>query len=385
MKVVIAADAFKDCLSSEEVNEAVRGSIFKIDPEVEVVTAGISDGALDGLDVLKRWGREIEEIPFKTTDLMGRPVDAPYLTTNYKKAPLAIIATASTAGKHRILPSPGSFIRATSFGLGTQIRDALGRGAKRILILTGETGVSDGGLGLLQALGVNFYDEEGHLIGRDKNLLATNFKEVRNLESVIQQFNHVEIMIATNTDRPYAGYRGAQRTWGMDKGGTKKQIEIFDKRMDGFFMTVIKELNLDLRDVAGLGVDGGIGGALAVLGGQIVPTGDIMANLVGLPQKLEDADLFITGTGKISHHPQTPHVINQVLDLATKMSVPAVAICGQVDNSMRHYPNEKVAVFSIQRRPSSLRRSMETRYAIVNIKIVTRNIIRLMNMARAEK
>ncbi|WP_393964323.1 glycerate kinase, partial [Lactiplantibacillus plantarum] len=128
---------------------------------------------------------------------------------------------------------------------------ALGRGAKRILILTGETGVSDGGLGLLQALGVNFYDEEGHLIGRDKNLLATNFKEVRNLESVVQQFNHVEIMIATNTDRPYAGYRGAQRTWGMDKGGTKKQIEVFDKRMDGFFMTVIKELNLDLRDVAG--------------------------------------------------------------------------------------------------------------------------------------
>lgn len=65
MKVVIAADAFKDCLSSEEVNEAVRESIFKIDPEVEVVTAGISDGALDGLDVLKRWGREIEEIPLK--------------------------------------------------------------------------------------------------------------------------------------------------------------------------------------------------------------------------------------------------------------------------------------------------------------------------------
>lgn len=381
MKVVVASDSFKGSMSSFEVGQAVKKGILQFDPNVDVDIAGIADGGDGSMDVIRHAGLDAEEIKFKTTDLMGWPLDSVYLMTKYKKAPMAIIETANTVGINLIYkPTSTTFEEATSFGVGTQIRDAIKKGAKRVIVLTGGTGVSDGGLGMLQALGVNFFDQNNHILGRDQNLLNTDFQRIDGLGDVVSQFSHIDIMIATDVDNHYAGINGAQGVFGPQKGGTPEQIKKFDQKMQYFQEIVDNELDFNLSVVDGAGAAGGIGGALAVIGGRVVSGFDVIARLINLRQRMESADLVITGEGRLdfqSHHGKAPY---RVAEVAREMDIPVFAIGGQIDASLHHFEKMDVPFFSIQRGPISRKQAMNPKTALGNITCLIRNLMRLWKM-----
>lgn len=381
MKIVVASDSFKGSMSSFEVGKAVKKGLLQFDPEIEVDIAGIADGGDGSMDILRQTSLDVKEVQFKTTDLMGWPLNSTYLMMDYKKAPMAIIETANAAGLNLLYkPTAITFAEASSFSVGTQIRDAIKNGAKRIIVLTGGTGVSDGGLGMLQALGVNFFDADNHLLGRNQNLLDTDFQRVDNLEDVVREFAHTDLIIATNVDNRYAGTNGTQSVFGAKKGGTPEQISKFDRKMQEFQTIVDQKLSFNLSSIEGAGAAGGIGGALAVIGGRVMSGFEVIARLINLKQRMDGADLVITGEGRLDYHSLHGKAPYQVAKMARNLGIPAIAIGGQIDTTLHHFEELGVPFFSIQRAPGSRKQMMDPKLATRNVTCLIRNLMQVWQM-----
>ena len=376
MKILIASDSFKGSLSSFEVGKAAKRGILKYDPHIDVDIAGIGDGGDGSMDVIKHSLPDTKSIEFNTLDLLGRPIQSEYLMTTFKNKPMAIIETANTVGIDLIEPSPKTFEKATSFPVGSQIRDAIQKGARKIIVLTGGTGVSDGGLGLLQALGVNFYDQDDHLIGREKNLLCTEFSRIDGLKEVMRQLYNIQIVLASDVDNPYSGKNGSQVIYGPQKGGTKVQIQAHDRHLQSFEKMIEPYVLKDVGSIPGAGAAGGIGGVLLALGALCESGFDVIAEMTGLEEKVSRADLIITGEGRLdlqTHHGKAPF---RVIQMAHEMHKPVVLIAGRLSPDLRSLDKLNVPYFSIQRGPSSAKHAMDKRFASDNISSLVNNLIK---------
>jgi glycerate kinase len=381
MKIVVASDSFKGSMSSLEVGSAVKQGVLKMDPKAQVEIVEVADVGDDQFERIANSDERIQKIDFKTVDLLERPVASTYLMSTLKKAPLAIIETANLAGV-QLVEEPGSTTlkKATSFGIGTQIRDAVQQGAKRIIILSGQTALLDGGLGMLQALGVTFYDDAGHLLGRKENLLTTNFKTIKNLTDVARQFLHVDILIASDHE---AGYVDDQVM--LEQGLTETEVKAFHAKLVEFQNLVKDQFQADL-DQVGMGTDGGLGGALALLGGYVQPYFAVFLRLTNLSSKIHDADLVITGKGWIKHRPNEKRIAYQIAELAKSMDVPVVMMGGKMDSTSAYFEKQGISCILIhQHGTGSLKHAMDTNYAMSNVTRLAQNLTILVQSIHQQR
>ncbi len=345
MKILAAIDSFKGSATSEQLNDAALSGILAAFPDGQVQSIPIADGGEGVLDVLAYQENAITKISL-TTDLLGRQLEVPYLLLG----DTAVIESAKVIGIDLVDVSPETLSRATSFGLGAVVQSAIQAGAQTIIVSLGGTGTSDGGQGFLKSL------ETTDLSG-------------------------VTLVGASDVTNPYYGENGAATIFAAQKGATADQITQLNQRDARFAQALLKDRGIDLQKIPGTGAAGGLGGAIALLGGQLTSGFDLIADLVHLEQVIADSDFVLTGEGHLDHQSSQGKVVSGVAKLAKKHGKPCVALVGSRSDDLGGLESDLTAAFSIQTGPIALADAMVTQSTLKNLAMTAQNVGRVF-MAR---
>ncbi|GBG97125.1 glycerate kinase family protein [Lactococcus termiticola] len=338
MKILVAVDSFKGSASSHELNQAVKKGVLSLFSDAEVLTFDVADGGEGSLEAIRQ---EVtgEMIPVETLDLLGRSVQASYLLAGQQ----AFIEGATVLGIDKIRPSSETVAAASSRGLAKLVLDAKKRGATEILLALGGTGSSDGGLGFYEAL------EKENLSG-------------------------LRLIGLTDVDNVYAGPEGYARTFARQKGASPEQIEAMDQQALQFAKMMKQEKGIDLQAIAGTGAAGGLGGAIALLDGELKSGFQTIASIIGLDQAIPKVDLVVTGEGRLDAQSQKGKVPYGIARLAERASVPVIALAGTVEADLGQLDELLLASFSIQSRPLPLDEAMKKEGTLANVERTAREV-----------
>ena len=355
MKLVIAPDSFKESLSARAVAEAIAAGWARVYPDAELLLCPMADGGEGTVDaLLSATDGKLQQT--RVSGPLGDPVEAHWgLLPNAQ----AIIEMAEASGLHRVEPGRRDVLAASSHGTGELIRAALDAGVRRIVLGLGGSATNDGGAGLLAALGVRFLDREGQELPLGGAALARLSQiDLTGLDTRLAQ---VEVMVAADVDNPLCGPRGASAVFGPQKGASPEQVVQLDEALAHYADVMAATLGEDLRDLPGVGAAGGLGfAARAVLRAGFRPGVELVAELSGLAQAVQGADLVITGEGRLdgqSLHGKTPVGVARI---ARAAGVPVIALAGSLgDGYQRLYAEGIDAAFSLAPGPLSLEQAMQ--------------------------
>ena len=326
MKIAIAPDSFKECLTADEVAGAIEEGVRRALPDCVTVCVPMADGGEGTVDALiaATNGRIVE---LTGTGPMGTPVATRYGLLGDGES--AVIEMAAVSGLPLVRPEDRDPRIATTCGTGELLCDALNRGASRIIIGLGGSATNDGGAGAAQALGVSLRDAAGRELpwgGAALARLATIDLSRRH-----PRLNQCVLEAACDVDNPLCGPTGASRVYGPQKGAGPKVVEELDAALRHFGDVIEEQLGVPVLDVPGAGAAGGLGaGLVAFAGGVLRPGVDIVADACKLTSRIAGAELVITGEGRIDA--QTPHGKTPagVAKAARQLGIPVVAIAGSL-------------------------------------------------------
>ncbi len=326
MKIAIAPDSFKECLTADEVAGAIEEGVRRALPDCVTVCVPMADGGEGTVDALiaATNGRIVE---LTGTGPMGTPVATRYGLLGDGES--AVIEMAAVSGLPLVRTEERDPRIATTYGTGELLCDALNRGASRIIIGLGGSATNDGGAGAAQALGVSLRDAAGRELpwgGAALARLATIDLSRRH-----PRLNQCVLEAACDVDNPLCGPTGASRVYGPQKGAGPTVVEELDAALRHFGDVIEEQLGVPVLDVPGAGAAGGLGaGLVAFAGGVLRPGVDIVADACKLTSRIAGAELVITGEGRIDA--QTPHGKTPagVAKAARQLGIPVVAIAGSL-------------------------------------------------------
>jgi glycerate kinase len=368
MKVVIAPDSFKESMSAKEVCDCAERGILSIFPEWEIVKVPMADGGEGTLESLidATNGKIYNE---ETLNPIGEKIISRYGILGDKN--IAIIEMASTSGIELIPKEKRDPYITTTYGTGQLMLKALDHDVERIILGIGGSATTDGGAGMLQALGAKLMDENGREIGFGGFELGKLAKiDFSNLD---ERLRKVEILVACDVSNPLTGKNGSAYVFGPQKGATPQMVEVLDNNLLHYSKIVKRDLNMEINNIPGAGAAGGLGAGLLTLGGILKKGVEIVIDTVDLEEKLKDADLVITGEGgmdKQTIYGKTPF---GVAELAKKYNIPVIGIAGNLGNGYEIlYDNGFDAIFSIMPGVRTLETALIS--GSVNVENTVRNI-----------
>ncbi|GER67949.1 glycerate kinase [Weizmannia acidilactici] len=329
-KIVIAADSFKGSASSMEVENFIEKGIRRVAVNVEIVKIPIADGGEGTVDSLVSAckGKYVYE---KVTGPLGNKVKAKY---GMLYGNTAIIEMAEASGLQYVDKTTMNPFKTTTYGTGELIRSALGRGAKTIYVGLGGSATNDGGAGMAEALGVSFKDKKG----REIRLGAEGVNEIETIDvsHLDPRFADVEIIGLTDVTNPLCGKNGASFIYGPQKGAKAEDLPMLDGILFRYAEKIKEQLGMDVADAKGAGAAGGLGaGLLAFCGAKLERGIAKVLELVNLEQHVKDADLVITGEGKIDNQSVNGKAPIGVAQLAKKYGIPVIAVAGSADDDLQ--------------------------------------------------
>ncbi|WML39775.1 glycerate kinase [Neobacillus sp. OS1-2] len=344
MKIVIAPDSFKESLSALEVADAIEKGFKRQIPDADFVKIPMADGGEGTVQALvDATGGEI--IYKKVTGPLGEPVDAFFGVLGNKTT--AVIEMAAASGLHLVPVEKRNPLITSTRGTGELIAAALDLGVTHIIIGIGGSATNDGGAGMAKALGVRFLDLAGHEIGEGGESLG-DVASI-NLANVDPRLQNIKMDVACDVDNPLTGVRGASAIFGPQKGATPEMVEQLDLNLAHFAAIIEQDLGKKINDVSGAGAAGGLGGGLlAFLPAELKRGVEIVIEATGLSHLVQDADLVITGEGKIDGQTIFGKTPIGVAKTAKRYGVPVVALAGNMaDDSTVVHDYGIDAVFSI--------------------------------------
>ncbi len=325
MNILVASDSFKGTLTSYEVGSIVRDCLSG-DHHVDILS--ISDGGEGLIDALenKIVGKRIE---LCIQDPLRRPIIGSYYLS--EETQTAIIESAVACGLSHLDKHEQNPLKTSSFGVGQLIKHAIEHGAKKLFIGIGGTSTNDGGIGLLEALGVEFYD-------RDKNKLSAlageNLMSIKafKIDSLKQLLEGISIEVACDVDNILLGDKGATYTFGPQKGASKEICALLEKGMTAYIDIVETHFGKVFRNTSGTGAAGGIGMCLLAFFDALLKPGiELILDAVEFDVHLEKVDLLITGEGKIDYQTAYGKVLQGVSKRCKKRGIELFAICGSYE------------------------------------------------------
>jgi len=344
MKIVIAPDSFKESLSALEVADAIEKGFKRHFPDAEYVKIPMADGGEGTVQSLvDATGGEI--IRKKVTGPHGVPVEA-FLGILGNKT-TAVIEMAAASGLHFVPAEKRNPLITSTRGTGELIAAALDYGVNYIIIGIGGSATNDGGTGMAKALGVRFLDRNGEEISEGGGALGDLVSiDLTDLDS---RLNKIKIEVACDVDNPLTGERGASAIFGPQKGATPEMVVQLDRNLGHFAAIIERDLGKKIKDVSGAGAAGGLGGGLlAFVNAELKRGVDIVIEATGLSQVVQDADLVITGEGKIDGQTIFGKTPIGVAKTAKKVGAPVVGIAGNIANDSHIVHDYGIdAVFSI--------------------------------------
>ena len=292
MNVLLAPDSFKGTLSATEVCELLKSVICKATPDATVTSLPIADGGEGTVDAfLQIFGGE--RITVRVHSPLLRDIDADYAIL---PDGTAVFETAAASGI--AIESVNDALRASTLGTGELLRDALDRGCKKLLLGLGGSATTDGGTGLLAALGARFFDSDGNdLLPGGGALEGLRSMDLSGFDKRLAQ---TDLTVLCDVENPLFGATGAAAVFAPQKGADATQVELLDRGLRRLAEVSAKTLGKDAANEKGAGAAGGLGFAcLAFLGGHLTPGIDYILNAAHFSERAKKADLIITGEGKM--------------------------------------------------------------------------------------
>lgn len=333
MKFVFAPDSFKGTLSSQEIIDILTEKAQQHFKDVQtqgVLIADGGEGTIAAVEQMKGGSRRYLEV----TGPLGEKVNAHYLRLNEKQV---LIEMATASGITLIPYREGNALYTTSYGTGEMIKDALASGADDIIISIGGSATNDGGMGMLMALGVRFLDKDGkELEPVGKNLLNIAKIDTASLNRRVKTANFIVMCDVTN---PLIGPNGATYVFGPQKGANAKQLKLLESGMKNYAAKIKETLGADVANLPGGGAAGGMGAALTAFCGASLQSGiKTILDLINFENIIADADLIITGEGRIDGQSAGGKVLDGIGRYAKKRNIPVIALTGGMgDNAYLVY------------------------------------------------
>ncbi|MFS8603697.1 glycerate kinase [Priestia megaterium] len=376
MKIVIAPDSFKESLTALHVCEAVEKGIRTHFPDAEISKVPMADGGEGTVQSLvDATGGQI--IQAKVTGPLDKEVEAFYGILGDGKT--AVIEMAAASGLHHVPMDERNPLITTTRGTGELILKALDHKVKHIIIGIGGSATNDGGAGMAKALGAKLIDANGAEIkegGGSLNQLAAI--DLTNLDSRLAE---VKVEVACDVDNPLTGETGASAVFGPQKGATSDMVRQLDRNLAHYAAVIEKEMDIHIQNVPGAGAAGGLGGGLlAFLSAELKPGVDIVIKATELENYIKDADLVITGEGRIDGQTIYGKTPIGVAKTAKKHSVPVIAIAGSIGTgSEAVYEHGISALFSVV--PGAVDLSEALEKAGENIERTAKNVASVIRLA----
>ena len=363
MKIVIAPQAFKGSLSALNVANAVQKGVRRIFPDAQILTCPVADGGDGTLETLvESSGGKIMET--NVEDPTGKPIVAQWGAMGDGNT--AVIEMARTSGLALLTLEERDPLNATTYGLGEIIVSALNKGFRKFIVGIGGSATNDAGAGMAQALGIKLMDREG------RNLVfggaALQNLSVIDTSSIDQRVLESNFQIACDVNNPLTGPEGASAVYGPQKGATEENVRQLDSALGVFAEVAKRDLGKDISNLEGAGAAGGLGaGMIAFVEGHLRAGVDIVLDTVNLAEKLESADLVITGEGSIDFQTVYNKAPIGVARMAKARGIPTIGISGMLGKNYQIVHNHGIdAALSIANGPISLEESLQNAPSLIS-------------------
>ncbi|ELY4758672.1 glycerate kinase [Cronobacter sakazakii] len=375
-KIVIAPDSFKESLSAMDVAKAIEAGFREIYPQANYVCVPMADGGEGTVEAMvAATGGQIITTP--VTAPLGNNVDGFFGLLGDGET--AVVEMAAASGLHLVPTAQRDPRITTSYGTGELILAALERGVKAIIIGIGGSATNDGGAGMMQALGARFLDGEGRELAPGGAALAR--LERLDLSALDPRLAQVSVTAACDVDNPLCGEKGASAVFGPQKGATPAMVTELDAALRRFGEQLEAATGKAIISAPGAGAAGGMGAALlGMLNAELRPGIETVIESLGLAQAVRDADLVITGEGRLdsqSIHGKTPVGVARV---AKQFQRPVVAIAGSLTPDYQIVHEHGIdAAFSVIDRIVTLQEALDD--AARNLRVTARNVAALWHLA----
>ena len=364
MKVVIAIDSFKGSLTSTEAGQAIADGILEQFPQSQIELIPIADGGEGMLTVM------LNTIGGKIQHLTANNPCMENIQTSYgisEDGTTAFIEMANISGLPLIRREQQNPMKTTTYGTGEIIHDALEKGCTRFIIGIGGSATNDAGIGMLQALGFEFLDKDRQPLGFGGEIL--NKIVSTNSTKVHPKVKNAHFIVACDVQNPFYGPDGAAAIYARQKGADNAMIEELDRGMQSFAQVIQKDTGKDISMVPGSGAAGGMGGGmLAFLDAELRSGADLVLDLCQFNSKIEDADLIITGEGRMDRQSLMGKIPGKILEAGKRKNIPVIAFTGSIaDKEILESVGFK-GLFATKPDSMPLEEAMKPDIAIQNIK-----------------
>ena len=383
MKIVIAIDSFKGSLSSMQAGNAAKEGALRVFGDAEVIVSPLADGGEGTVSALTRENEEAL-IPVTVNGPLGDPVTAHYGISEDPRVPrkTAVIEMATASGITLIPPERRNPLYTSTYGVGELIRDAAVRGCRNFIVGIGGSATNDCGVGMLQALGFSFTDENGTPVPRG----ALGVREIRgiDLSGVLPELKDCTFHVACDVKNPLCGNQGCSAVYGPQKGATPEMVRDMDGWLLNFSALSASVTGADHQNTPGAGAAGGLGFAfLSFLGATLEPGIELVMRETRLEESIRGADLVITGEGRLDEQTAMGKAPAGVASIAKRYGIPVIALSGCVTDGASLCNTCGIdAFFPILRRPCTLSEAMDTETAYQNMAATAEQAIRLFRAAR---
>ena len=357
MQICIANDKFKGSISAAEAARSIRKGLLSANPGLDTVISPMADGGDGTLQILASM-LESTTVEITCCDPLMRPKNVPVLFFDGGRT--AFIEMASVSGLQLLPPEERNPMKTSTYGLGEAILKILDAGGiRKIIIGIGGSATNDGGTGMLEALGVRFFDKSGsimHMNGGSLSLIG--HMETCGMDNRIAG---TEIIAATDVTNPLTGPEGATMVFSHQKGADKKTANMLEEGMINFRERCIDIFRKDPGGFKGSGAAGGTAASVCTfLNGKLTSGAKMIAEITGLEEKIASSDIVISGEGRFDSQSLGGKVVTEVDCLCRKHGKPLWIFCGENRTSAEEYSSSSIQkIFSISDIEYDRRKSME--------------------------
>ncbi|MBF0749217.1 glycerate kinase [Mammaliicoccus lentus] len=358
MKIVVVPSGFKESLSAEEVGNSISRGINKVNPYHDVTTIPMVDGGEGFVDTITKL-KEGKKVKTQVMGPVGKPIKSFFGVFEENGIKTAVIEMAAIAGLRHVPQNMRNPLNTTTFGVGETIIKALDNGAERILIGCGDSGTSDGGVGMAQALGIKFLNENGEAV------FINGGGEINRIYGVDMSYmdarvNLVDIDVAVNWTNLLCGQKGVARVYGPQKGASPENVELLSNNLEHLAKLIKSLKKEDVSLMNGGGASGGLGAGLyGFLNARLHPRFEIIMKYIEISDAIQNADLVITAEGCIDFQTPNGKIPSEVARIAKMHKKPVIAFAGTIGHNAKiNYQSGIDAFSSIIPEPTTLENSI---------------------------
>lgn len=358
MRIVVVPSGFKESLSAEEVGQSIARGIKKVNSDHQVTTIPMVDGGEGFVDTITKL-KEGKKVKTHVMGPVGKPIESFFGVFEENGVKTAVIEMAAIAGLRHVPQNMRNPLNTTTFGVGETIIKALDIGAERILIGCGDSGTSDGGVGMAQALGVKFLNING------VEIFVNGGGEIDRIHGVDMRYmdarvHLVDIDVAVNWTNLLCGKKGVARVYGPQKGASSENVEQLSNNLEHLARLIKSFKKEDVSLMNGGGASGGLGAGLhGFLNARLHPRFEIIMKYIEISDAIKNADLVITAEGCIDFQTPNGKIPSEVARIAKIHEKSVIAFAGTIGHNAKiNYQSGIDAYSSIIPEPTTLENSI---------------------------